>query len=519
MKVVTSREMRELEVQAAKIGIAPMILMENAAFGLCSTILNNFPELIGKDFLILCGHGNNGGDGFALARHLYNNSVNVKVLFIKKDGNLPEEAATNLEIIKKMGLFVCETKELNDEAKSLIQSADCLVDAIFGTGLSREVTGVYRDLIVFVNSLSKKVFSVDIPSGISADTGKVLGEAIKAFATISLGLYKIGQLLFPGRSYCGKLFLVDISLPEKLYNNNCCNKLEEKEILHIFKRRQPESHKGSYGHLALIGGSTGKTGAVTMAAKAAMRVGVGLATIVCPHSLNPLIENVNLEVMTLPVGDINGYISFASVDTVKEFLSDKAAVVIGPGLGANEITEEFFISLLNQIRYPVVIDADGINLLSRRIELLKGVETDVVLTPHIGEMQRLLKCDKQKILQNPVNIAKEFATKEKVFLVLKSATTIFATPDGEVFISTFGSPGMATAGVGDVLSGVIGSFLAQGYATKDAVLLSLTLHGLAGELASLDVGDTSLIATDIIDKIPYILKKWEGSNDSKRYNG
>jgi len=509
MKVVTSKEMKELELEAIKLGIPALLLMENAAFGICSTILDNFSELKDKKFVILCGRGNNGGNGFALARHLYNRGVNVKVILVSKGSNLTEEAAKNLEIIKNMDIDIFEAEYLNEDVKDLISEADCVVDALFGTGLSREVTGLYRELITFVNNLSKHVFSIDIPSGINADTGMVMGEAIKATATISLGLYKLGHLLFPGRAFCGRLFLVDISLPSKLYKNRLYNKLEEKDIFAFFRKRRQDAHKGLYGHLVLIGGSLGKTGAITMASKAAMRVGAGLATIVCPHSLNALIENVNLEVMTFPAGDINGYISFASVDLVKEFLSDKAALVIGPGLGANDITEEFFFSLIKDIKQPVVIDADGINLLAKRIEAIKDLSGKAVLTPHIGEMQRLMKCDKKTVVQNPVGVAREFATKEEVFVVLKAATTVFALPNGEVYISTFGSSGMATAGTGDVLAGIIGGFLAQGYSIKEAVILSLTLHGVAGEIAAGKVGETSLVATDIIESIPDVIKKWE----------
>lgn len=509
MKVVTSKEMKEIEKAASELGILPLLLMENAAIAVVSVIIQTQGDIKNKKFTILSGPGNNGGDGFAVARHLCNKGAIVKVLMFSGKNRITEEAEKNYEIVKKIGVPIIEINKFDENTKHIISHSDCIVDAIFGTGLSRKVDGVFAEVISYINNLKKTVYAIDVPSGINADTGDLSGETVRADHTIALGFYKPGHLLFPSRSYCGNLFLADISLPGFLANDIRCEKIDEGETKTFFKKREPYSHKGRYGHLALIGGSPGKTGAIIMASKAAMKVGVGLATIICPHSLNSYIENAQLEVMTFPVGDINGCLSFAAVDAVKDFINNKNAVVIGPGLSANEITEEFFFSLLNDMSKPTVIDADGINLLARDKSILKDKKGPMILTPHIGEMARLLNVSKEKIVKNPIEIARDFAVKEGVFLVLKSATTVLATPEDEVFISTYGCAGMATAGVGDLLSGIIGSFLAQGYDTKKSVLLGLTLHGISGQLAGDDLGNTTLMATDILNYMQIVLKKWE----------
>ncbi|GAB4432886.1 MAG: NAD(P)H-hydrate dehydratase [bacterium] len=510
MKVVTSAEMKEIEKRAGEMGISPILLMENAAIAVTSYILQVCGDIRNKTFAVLCGPGNNGGDGFAVARHLYNKGAVVKVLFFVGKGKLTEETLANYDIVKKMGISLVEVEELSSEVKNIIIHSNFVVDAIFGTGLSRKVSGIFADTISFLNKQKKTVFAVDIPSGINADTGEVMGEAVFAAHTVALGCYKFGHLLFPGRAYCGNVYQADISLPLFLVEKTAkCEKVEEEKVKTLLRKRKANSHKGQYGHLVLVGGSPGKTGAIVMASKAAMRAGSGLATIVCPHSLNSCIENATLEVMTFPAGDINGYLSFAAVELVKQFLSEKDAVVIGPGLSANEITEEFFVSLMNGLAVPLVIDADGINLLAKSISVLKNVASSVVLTPHIGEMARLINESRENVIKNSVAIARDFAVKEGVFLVLKSATTVFATPEGEVFISTYGSAGMATAGTGDLLAGLLGGFLAQGYDTKSAVLLGLVLHGVSGQLACNALSDTALMATDILNYVPQVLKKWE----------
>ncbi len=510
MRVVTSKEMKELEAKAAGIGVSPLLLMENAAVGVASVLRESFPGIGGKKVVVLCGRGNNGGDGLAVARHLFNHGTDVKVVLVDGEKALPEEAAVNLGIVKNMEIPLFQIKQLDSVVKDTLREADIIIDGLFGTGLSRKVNGVYLDLINYVNSLDKPVSAIDIPSGINADSGEVMGEAIKVEITVALGFYKPGHLLFPGRGYCGRTALVDISIPECLSAGTApLNKIEEAETKKLFKKRRPDGYKNLYGHVVLIGGSPGKTGAVVMAANAAMRCGAGLATVVCPHSLNYMVENARLEIMSFPAGDINGYISFAAVDGVIEFVADKDVIVIGPGLSSSTLTEEFFVHFYKKVKKPMVIDADGINLMSRNRDLLKEKDFDLVLTPHAGEMARLANINKEEILKNPVEVARTFAVNEKVFLVLKSATTVFATPDGRVYLSVYGNPGMATAGTGDLLSGIIGGFMAQGYKTEDAVILALTVHGLSADMAKNRVGETAMMATDILEFVPELIKTWE----------
>lgn len=513
MKVLTSKEMKEVEKKAAQIGIAPIILMENAAIGVLNVISNIYKDLNAIKAVVVAGSGNNGGDAFAVARHLFNKGVSVKVVAVATDSSkkLTEEAYQNLKIIENMGIFVKKVNSIDEETSKIFSHANLIIDGLLGTGVSRNLSGIYLDIVSLINSLGKEVLSIDIPSGIDADTGKIMGEAIKASNTVALGFFKPAHFLFPGRDFSGKVFLSPISLPKSYYEKDLSsiNKIEEHEVIGFLKRRQKNSHKGTYGHIVVIGGSPGKTGAVAMSGMASLRVGTGLATIICPSSLNSIIEQSFLEVMTYPASDINGYISLQAFDSVSKFLDDKDAVVIGPGLSTSDITAEFFVAFMQNLSKPIVVDADGLNLVAKNIKVLESKKWPVILTPHPGEMARLTGLSVGDILQDPIGVARQFSERRGVYVVLKSATTVFATPKGKIFLSTYGNPGMATAGVGDVLSGIIGGFLAQGYEVEKAVMLALAVHGIAGDLAKNKVGEAALVATDILSSIAEVIKKWE----------
>lgn len=513
MKVLTSKEMKEVEKKAAQIGIAPIILMENAAIGILNVISDIYKDFNSIKAVVLAGRGNNGGDAFAVARHLFNRGVSVKVVAVYPDSSkkLTEEAYQNLKIVENMGIFVKKVNSIDEETKKIFSHSNLIIDGLLGTGVSRNLSGVYLDIVSLINSLGKDVLSIDIPSGVNADTGKVMGEAIKATITVALGFFKPGHFLFPGRDFSGKVFLSPISLPKSYYEEDLTsiNKIEEHEVVRFLKHRQKNSHKGTYGHIVVIGGSPGKTGAVAMSGMASLRVGAGLSTIICPSSLNPIIEQSFLEVMTYPASDINGYISLQAFDSVCKFLDDKDVVVIGPGLSTTDITAEFFVSLMQDLSKPVVVDADGLNLVAKNIKVLENKKNPVILTPHPGEMARLTGLRVDDILQDPISVARQFSEKQDVYVVLKSATTVFATPKGEIYLSTYGNPGMATAGVGDVLSGIIGGFLAQGYEVEKAVMLALAVHGIAGDIAKNRGGEAALVATDILSCIAEVIKKLE----------
>lgn len=524
MNVYTSEQMRKLEKEAFKAGISPLTLMENAAIGVCNAIIEFYGSESGSqqpkssnstqspipNIVILCGRGNNGGDGMALARHLAKRGIEVKALLAKGEKPLSPESETNRKKLKKSGIPLYEFSSLDGAFKKSVQDASLVVDCLFGTGLSRNIEGVHLEIIKLVNKLKKRVIAVDMPSGINSDTGEIMGDALKAELTVALGAPKPGHLLFPGRGYCGALKVVDISLPESSYKMSpACNWLREDEVKSFLKKRAENTHKGSYGHLAVIGGSPGKTGAPCMAGMAAMRSGAGLATVICSESLNPIFEARLLEVMTLPVDDVDGYISQIDLSFIRDFLKDKNCLVIGPGLSTNPVTERLFVPLFQTIGIPAVIDADALNLLAKNKSLLNKKTKQIVLTPHPGEMARLTGKSAKEALKNSLRTAVDFAKKYAVYLILKSATTIMATPDGAVYISTYGNPGMASAGTGDALSGIIGSFIAQGYPLEEAAQMGIVLHGIAGDRAKEIKGEYGLIASDIIELLPHILKNWE----------
>ncbi len=505
MRVVTSDEMKYIEKKAEEMGIPTLILMENAAREVLYQVIKFIEErnLFNPKILIVCGRGNNGGDGLALARLLFNKGFNVAAIIIKGNSILSNDSQTNFNAAKNLGINIVEFDKLSD-IKEKIQEADLIIDALLGTGISRELKDIYLDLVAVINGSGKPVISVDIPSGINACSGKVMGDAIRATKTVALGLFKIGHLVFPGREYCGELCLGDISLPPDSKEDADFNLILENEIKKFFKKREPNSHKGSYGHTVIIGGSLGKSGAPLMASVAALKTGSGLVTAVVPYDVSQTFQSTYPEIMTYPVKDW-----LKEADRILDFLKDKDALVIGCGLGTGEIEEKFFFKLAENIKLPTVIDADGLNILAKNINILRNMKIKPILTPHVGEMSRLAGLEKASIIEAPHIKAKDFAKSYNCYLILKSATTVLATFEDRVYFSIFGNPGMATAGSGDVLSGVIGSLLGQGYHTLIAAKMGLTIHGLAGDYAKREKGETSLVATDIIDNIFRIFKKWE----------
>jgi NAD(P)H-hydrate epimerase len=507
IKVCNTEQIKTYEKMAENIGITPLLLMENAAIGVAS-VIRKFFDIKGKNVVVCCGRGNNGGDGLAVARHLKNAGAKVTVLMVEDNNKkLSKETETNFLILKGMGLNVICFEEISNFISEILKDASLIVDAIFGTGITREVTGTYSSLIEEINRKEKKVVSIDIPSGIHSDTGKIMGCAVKADITVALGFMKLGHVIFPGREYAGHIEVVDISLLE--VEETGFNLLDE-EDKKLLKKRKPNTHKGDYGHLVVIGGSKGKTGAIIMAGRSALKSGAGLVTVVCPESLNSIIEACSLELMTFPVFDREGFFEVKDLTTLTTFLKQKSAIVIGPGMGLNESTKRFLIEVLKNYSGKVVIDADGLNCLSTHLDIIKQNENiDVVLTPHPGEMARLTNRSIPEILENPVKTVMEVATKLNCHVILKGATTIYSDNNGKIYFSTYGNPGMATAGSGDVLSGIIGSFLAQKYDTKEAIILALLLHGKAGDYARLKKGEYGLNASDIIENIPVVLKKWE----------
>jgi hydroxyethylthiazole kinase-like uncharacterized protein yjeF len=387
---------------------------------------------------------------------------------------------------------------------------DIWVDSMLGTGLNSEVRGHYKAMILFLNASRKPVFAVDIPSGLNADNGQVWGVCIKAQATATFAFPKIGHVVYPGASHTGKLEIVDIGIPALVADHIHPGQfvLEESVLKDVIQQRDPNTHKGRTGHLLVIAGSPGKSGAAAMTAMAAMRSGAGLVTLGVPKSLQPVLESQVTEVMTYALPETTDHMLDASgVEALQELLMGKSCLAIGPGIGTGEETKQLLFRLLGKINMPVVIDADGLNILSEKPEILRSLKMPVILTPHPGEMGRLCGVSPAVVQLDRIGQARDLAISYGVHVVLKGARTVMAHPDGRVHVNLTGNPGMASGGMGDVLTGAIAGFVTQGYAPEDAVHLGVYLHGAAADHQSIHYGPFGYLATDVMNQLPHQIQK------------
>ena len=514
MKVATAEQMQELDRKAIETYRIPgILLMENAGRGAAETILASFPDLRKKRVVIIAGKGNNGGDGFVIARHLMNRRIPVKVILLTDPKSLRGDAETNHYILHRMKGEIIPVPSTKDyqKVKRDVEKADLLIDAIFGTGLDAEVRGYYREVIDHLNTLQKPIVSIDIPSGLNANTGKPLGAAVRATLTVTFGLPKIGLLLSPGTDYAGTLKVIDIGIPKNLVEEEKiqAHLLEEEDIRQFLSvPRRPDTHKGDYGHLLVIAGSVGKTGAAAMVCEAALRMGAGLVTLAIPKSLNAIMEMKLTEVMTEPLPETpKQTISLRAFNSILRLCENKKAVVIGPGLGTFKETQSLILKLIKTIDLPIIIDADGLNALAAQPKILPTSNRSIVLTPHPGEMARLVHSTVKEVQENRVGICKNFSQSSHAHLILKGYRTLIVTPKGEVYINPTGNSGLATGGTGDVLSGMMGGLVCQGFDLLSSLQASVYLHGLAGDEVARELGEKSLMATDLIRKIPALLQR------------
>ncbi|OGP52534.1 MAG: hypothetical protein A2Y65_02250 [Deltaproteobacteria bacterium RBG_13_52_11] len=514
MKLVTANQMQDLDRRTVQeCGIPGIVLMENAGRGAAELLVRFFPEVRTGWVAILAGPGNNGGDGFVIARHLKNWGVHTEVYLFASIGDVKGDALTNLQVWLNMGGELVEVIYKGDfiRVKKEFSGASLIVDAIFGTGLNSEVKGHLKEVIPFINSLPQPVMAVDIPSGIDATGGKVLGAAIQATLTTTFCLAKIGQMIEPGAHHVGKLEVVDIGIPRSLIEeaNIKTHLIDPDELdLRLLAPRPAQAHKGDYGHLFVLAGSPGKTGAAAMVCHGALRTGIGLVTLGIPASLNPILEAKLTEAMTEPLPDAAaGYLSADAAERIRQLLEGKTALALGPGISIQPQVQELLLELIPMVPVPLIIDADGITALALRPEVLKKCKGTVVLTPHPGEMARLAGTTTQKVQADRIGVAKEFASTYGCIVVLKGNRTVIATPQEEVYINQTGNPGMASGGTGDVLTGMIGGLIAQGLPSLEAAKWGVFLHGLSGDIAAHELGEIPLIASDIIDYLPVALSE------------
>jgi hydroxyethylthiazole kinase-like uncharacterized protein yjeF len=505
MLLVTAEEMRRLDQRTIELGTPGRVLMERAGAGATRVLLECFPRLRrkGRRAVIVAGKGNNGGDGFVIARLLRRRGIRTQVVLLGRAEAVSGDAAHALRAYRSGRAPIDEVVDGHglEALADRLQGADVVVDAIFGTGLDKPVGGLHAEAIELINSCGAPVCAVDIPSGLHADTGLPMGAAIQAEATATFGFAKIGQVLVPGATYCGTLAVVDIGLSSEAIAAHPPRAalLDAEAVAALVPVRALDAHKGDCGHVLVIAGSFGKTGAAQLASRAAARVGAGLVTVVAPASLYAVYAAGVVEAMTEALPDDEGRIRF-DPRRLAELVRGKTAVVIGPGIGTHEGAERTVRWLLSDTALPLVIDADAITVLARDLSPLRSAGRRAVLTPHPGEMSRLIGANTGAVQSDRPGAARRFAVDHQCTLVLKGARTLIAGASGFVSVNPTGNPGMASGGMGDVLSGVVGGLLAQGLAPADAARLAVYLHGMVADQAAAD-GQIGLIASDLVPRL------------------
>jgi len=509
MLVVTAEQMRELDrLTIEQFGVPSLTLMERAGEAIAEAILKRFSSIAKRGVMIVAGKGNNGGDGFVVARLLKKKRIPCEVALLAGRDELSPDASHNLQAFLKLNGKVTEITAGNFELLSQRLSKNrLLVDAILGTGMKNDVRGLFAEVITLMNASGLPIVAVDIPSGLDSDKGTPLGVAIQAEMTVALGYPKLGEAIYPGLDHVGDLVVADIGIDSRAMAQVAPRSelLERQEVGWLVPNRSADSHKGSYGHLLIFAGSRGKTGAAILACGAAMRSGAGLVTLAAPRSLNSIFATSLVEVMTEPLRENSSEeMEPLSDDEWRALLERKNALLFGPGIGVgvNGATQNTLRWLLRNLDMPWVIDADGLNNLTLELNRLRHAKTAPILTPHPGEMARLIGKDTAAVNADRVGIARSFAVEHCCHLVLKGARTVIAIADGRVFINPTGNPGMASAGMGDVLAGILTALLGQGLSAEDAMKLGVYLHGFIGDRVAAANGEIGLIASDIIDGLP-----------------
>ena len=505
MRVLNAAQMRDADRQTIDdIGIPSMVLMENAGRQVVAALEAAYDDLSDRHVALLCGPGNNGGDGFVVARTLFQRGVEVSVFVIATMAAIKGDARLNLEILGRLGLTVVEISDEHawDLHFSEISQCDLIVDAVFGTGLKSPLTGMMETVAADVNASGIPVVAIDVPSGLSADHPEPIGECIHAAMTVTLAAPKLPLVLPPGEALAGNIVVADIGIPPAVIDNLAGPRLElltRESMREILQPRESDSHKGDYGHVLVIAGSRGKTGAAHLAAVGALRSGAGLVSVATPRSGQPIVAAMGAEYMTVALDEtLEGTVATGAIDLVLEHEQD--VIAIGPGLGIGPDVTVFVQELIERSETPLVLDADALNALAADPDRLqRGDEgaRPIVITPHPGEMARLAHTSVDEVQASRLDVARDFAVQHQVFVVLKGYRTLIATPDGKVFINPLGNPGMATGGTGDVLTGVLAAWLANLLDAEAACKIAVYLHALAGDLTEADEGEVGMTAGDL----------------------
>ncbi|MEW6319875.1 MAG: NAD(P)H-hydrate dehydratase [Acidobacteriota bacterium] len=503
MRILNADQMREADRRTIDdIGIPSLVLMENAGRQVVAAMESIFQDLADRRVAVVCGKGNNGGDGFVVARTLQQRGIDVTVFIVGQVADIRGDARINLEILGRLGVTVIEcadegTWELHF---SEIAQHELIVDALFGTGLEAALTGMYETVIADINGAPIPVVAIDLPSGMSADTSDLIGDAIDATLTVTLGAPKLPLVLPPAEQKCGEVVIADIGIPADVIASVEGPRIElltREQMRPLLTPRAPDAHKGDFGRVVIAAGSAGKTGAAVLAAQGALRSGAGLVTVATPRSCQAIVAAQGPEYMSEGLEEsAAGTVGAGAAPAVLGLAAD--VIVAGPGLGRGPDVAAFARDLLERSEVPLVFDADALNAFADEPAALVGREgRDLILTPHPGEMARLVGCTVQDVQADRLGIATDFARGHRVYVVLKGYRTLVVTPGGDVFVNPTGTPGMATGGTGDVLAGMIGAWLAQLMDAEAACKLAVYLHGAAGELADADEGEVSMTAADL----------------------
>jgi len=501
MRVCSVQEMRAMDRYAiGNLAIPEEILMENA--GLASAVvLSREIGISGRKILVFCGGGNNGGDGFVVARKIYSDGGFVKVFLLSDPEKFQGAARINLEILKRLSIEMVRV-ESPEQIRSDVRHCHAIVDAILGTGLDRSVGGLFKEVIELINSSGKKVLSLDIPSGVNGDTGEVMGVAVQADFTVTFGLPKIGNILYPGFAQGGKLHVCHISFPPDLQAGNSMGvRLNNPPPV---PPRNPDAYKGSMGEVLFIAGSANYFGAPCFAALSFLKAGGGYSRLAAPGSMIPFISQKGSEIVFVPQRETAaGSLSGDNFEGLLALCKKMDMVVIGPGISLEDETQALARALVQDISRPLMIDGDGLTAIASRPDLVRGRKAPTILTPHLGEMARISGMSIPDIRRRDrIRVLQETAADLHAVIVLKGAHSLIGMPDGRVFVNLSGNPGMATAGSGDVLTGTIAALYGQGLTLEDAVCKGVFIHGLSGDLAAEARGEDGITAQDILDYLP-----------------
>ena len=527
MKLLLSSQVKTIDQDTTALyGISSLLLMENAGLGVFHEMESYYGSLLGKRVLVVCGKGNNGGDGFVVARQLHLRKIETKILLLTEPKTLKGDPLINFEIVKGIGIpikVIVDGKNSKKELQNFFCSEpiDIVVDALLGTGVRFPLSNFLTEVIENITQFSQ-VVAVDVPSGIDCDfVGMSNSQMVAPIAelTVTFTAPKPAHVFLPASNFSKNWKVVPIGVPKELVESsgNWLNFVTFEDVQESFKMflRQPDVHKGHFGHLFVIAGSLGKTGAACLTAKAALTSGTGLVTLGVPSPCLPIVASQSLEIMTESLKSTKtGGLSIKALreNHFYELLRKKTLVALGPGLGCERDTVQFVRQFLKECNLPIVLDADGINAFQGNMNLLDNSKNFLILTPHPGEFSGLLGISMKDLLQNRIQLARDFSVDHGLYLILKGHQTVLATPSGQIYLNSTGNPGMATGGSGDVLTGVVSGIIAQWLSMPDIkdksvvasndlekiIASAVFIHGMAGDCARIVKGDQALTALDLI---------------------